>query len=122
MKIMTTKEKILNESIEIVSKRIAEIKSIIDANPLSDICRLRIEGQQLLDENKGNQRLSKEFGDKISAMAKKEKQLFALAKKQKNTVKLIDELVKLESELSEYESELWNMVRKERIISIINQI
>lgn len=105
---MTTKEKVIHRSIEQVEKRLKEVNLILDANPLSEICKIRQEAQKLLDENKTvEQRTSDDFIAKIEALSKREKEQFALAEKSKDSIKLIDEKVNLEFELSDLRNELY---------------
>jgi hypothetical protein len=110
---MTTKEKVIRESIERNIKRLNEIKTLLEANPLSRICELRMEAKKLFDENKGiEKRTSNEFVAKIDKLAKEEKKMFALAKKQQNSAQLIDEQVNLEMELSKLNNELYFIERR----------
>jgi len=110
---MTTKEKVIRESIERNTKRLNKIKTLLEANPLSRICELRMEAKKLLDENQGiEKRTSNDFVAKIDKLAKEEKKMFALAKKQKDSAKLIDEQVKLEMELSDLNNELYFIERR----------
>lgn len=113
IQIMTTKEKIINESIQKVLNRIKEINFILESNPLSTICTIRQEAQRLLDENKTvEQRTSSDFIAKIEKLSKREKEQFALAEKGKYSIKLIDEKVNLEFELSDLRNELYHIERK----------
>ena len=108
--IMTTKEKVINQSIGKVEKRLKEINFILEANPLSEICKIRQEAQKWLDENKTvEQRTSDDFIAKIEALSKREKEQFALAEKSKDSIKLIDEKVNLEFELSDLRNELYQI-------------
>ena len=112
-KIMTTKEKVIKESIKRNTKRLNEIKAILDASPLSRICELRMEAKKLFDENQGiEKRTSNEFIAKIDKLAKEEKKMFALAKKQQCSAKLINEQVNLEVELSDLNNELYLIERR----------
>lgn len=111
--IMTTKEKVIHQSIRQVEKRLKEINFILDANPLIEICKIRQEAQKLLDENKTlAQRTSDDFMSKIEVLSKREKAQFALAEKSKDRIKLIGEKVKLELELSDLRNELYHIERK----------
>lgn len=103
---MSVKEKIIDESIQRIEKRISEIDSIIFADPLSEIIELRQEAQKRLDEARENGTdSSDEFLAYIKKCSKKEKELFKLAEKQQDTNKLLDEKSKLKSELSSLHSE-----------------
>jgi len=110
---MTTKEKIIRKSIIEVQKKLEEINNVLESNPLSEIIKIRQETKKLLEENKTvNQRTSDVFIAKIEALSEREKEQFALAKKQKDSTKLIDLKVKYEFELSELENELFHIERK----------
>lgn len=109
---MKTKQKIVLKSIDSVSKRILWIKAVLEAKPLSEICNIRIEANKLLEENKRvDARTSKEFAEKIKDLAEREKYQFKIAEKQKNSAKLINELVELESELFDLNNELSHIQR-----------
>jgi len=110
---MDIKRQVINESISRIEKRLNEINKIFNSNPLSEICKIRIEAQELLEQNKTiEQRTSKEFIEKIDVLAKKEKKLINFAKKQRYSVELIDEQVELESQLRDLNNELFHMNRK----------
>ena len=110
---MTTKEKVINQIIEQVEKRLKEINFILESNPLSEICKIRQEAQKLLDENKTvEQRTSDDFISKIEVLSKREEEQFALAEKSKDSIKLIDEKVNLEFELSDLRNELYHIERR----------
>jgi len=112
---MSTKEKVVKESIEKVEKRLKEIDSLLGSNPLSEICKIREEAQKLLDENKTvEERTSDEFLTRLKLLSKREKEQFALAQKTRDSVKLIDEKVKLEFELQDLKNELYHIERRGR--------
>jgi hypothetical protein len=112
---MTTKEKIIHQSIEQIRKRISEIDYILESTPVSEIMRIRTEAQKLLDENKRiEQRTSDEFINKIETLSKREKEQFEIAVHQKNSIELINEKVNLEFELSDLKTELWHIERKNK--------
>ncbi len=117
-KVMKThKEKLLEKEALKLRKKIKEIDFLLDARPLSEIINLRIEGQKLLDANKGlEDRLNPAFAQKISEMAKKEKYWFGIADKQKNTLKLIDQKVEYVSALDDISSDLYWFEEKRRRI------
>lgn len=106
---MTTKEKVINEAIDRVEKKINEINFILNANPLIEIINIRKEAQKLLNDKKIHHLL---FIAKITALSKREKEQFKLAEKGKDSIKLIDEKVKLESELYDLKNELWYIQNK----------
>lgn len=109
----TTIENVINESVDRINKRLFEINFILNANPLSEICKIRMEAQELLNGNKTiEQRMSDGFISKIKALSIREKDQFELAEKQKDSIKLIDEKIKLESELADIQRELFYMERR----------
>ncbi len=112
---MTTKEKIVRKSIAYNEKRIKAIDEILDANPLGEICDIRIEAQALLEEWKASDpgKKRKEIDDKLCKLAKREKELFKLSKRQRrDTIKLSDERCKLSFELGDLHNELWHIERR----------
>ena len=112
MEKVTTKEKIIRQSIAICEKKLSEINNLLNANPVSKICEIRIEAQKLLDENKTiEQRTSKDFILKIEELAKLEKEQFRIAKQSSNSIKLIDDKVELEMELTDLKNELYHIER-----------
>lgn len=100
---MTTKEKIIRQSIESVVEKIKELDSLLFANPLGDICRLRIQIGELIKTENDNSVILQEF----KKATIEEKRLFKIAEKQRDTTKLIDEKVKLYFELRDLERELY---------------
>lgn len=105
---MTTKEKIIRESIEKVKEELAEIISIIDATPLSGIIAGRKEAVDLITPaTLGDEDAIKRIGE----LAEQEKRLFKIAEKQKNTSRLIGRRIELDSELTDLENELYYIER-----------
>jgi len=110
---MTTKEQVIIKSIKEVNKKLDGVNFLLEANPLSEICNIRIEAQKLLDENKSiEQRTSNSFIAKIAALSNREKQQFEIAGKGKDSIKLIDEKSNLECELRDLKLELYQVQRK----------
>ena len=105
---MKIKEKVIREAITRIEKRLVKVKGLLNANPLSEICDLRIKAQEIMKEHKGDYA---KIGKLIEPLAKEEKRLFAVAKKQTDSNKLIDEQVKLQVELGELNNELYYMTR-----------
>ncbi len=105
---MTTKEKIIRKTIAEVERKLAEIKALLDATPLTEICKIRMEAQRLLEENTSlEQRTSHDFIKKIEDLSRREKEQFEIADKAKDSIKLIDKKVNLEIELSDLNRELY---------------
>lgn len=113
---MSIKEKVINESIKRIEKRLAEIDRIMGVNPLSEICEGRIKAQAILKENKGDyEKISK----LIEPLADKEKELFKLAKTQsKNTLKFIDEKIALQGELGDLQNEKYFIDLKRQKVKV----
>jgi hypothetical protein len=113
---MTTKEKIIHKSIGVVMRKISQLDKIINANPGSDILKLRIELSEMLTVNTTTeQRTGKKFMDRITEMAKEEKELFKMLDKQKNLVALMDQQGELKRELQDLNNELF-FINRERFL------
>jgi intein/homing endonuclease len=111
---MTTKEKVINESIIRVEKSLKELKKINEATPLLDLIKIREEAQKLLDDNKTiQQRTSNDFIAKIDLLSKKEKRCIKLAKELtgQKMLDLMDEQIKLEFELRDLNNEKYYIER-----------
>ena len=104
--IMSIKRKVINQTIKRIDKRINYIVALVYANPLSEICQGRIKAQKILDEHKGDYG---KIAILLKPLAREEKRLFALAKKQKNSGDMIKEQVKLENERYDLKNELFIM-------------
>jgi hypothetical protein len=115
---MTTKEKVINESIVRIEKRLKEIKKINEATPLLDLIDVREEAQKLLDENKTvKERTSDEFIAKIESLSKRERHCIKLAKENtgKRMFDLMDEQIRLESELNDLINERYYIEHKKAV-------
>jgi len=109
---MSIKEQVIHETKKRIEKRLKVLRDLFEANPVSRICEIRIEAQKLLEQNTTiEQRTSKEFTAKIEQLAKEEKKQFRLANKLKDSSKLIDEQVRMETELAELNRELYYIER-----------
>ena len=109
---MTTKEKIVRQSLKVASKRLEFLEKIQNAAPASDLIDVRKEAQQLLEQNKGIEaRTSKSFIAKIDALSKREKECWKMVNRQKKWEKDSDEMVKLMREISDLKSELYYIER-----------
>ena len=87
-----------------LEKRLEKVKELMDANPLGRIIEIRQEAHEILEANKGEH---EKIAQLIEPLAKEEKEMFALAEKQKDSIKLVDERVRLESEIYELRSEIY---------------
>lgn len=110
---MTTKEKVIRESIKRIAKKINGIRKILDANPLSEIIELE---RKTIHEAKQLKNPVEALRLITEAMNKKA-ELMKVAKKQQNSIKLINEKVKLEFELSDLNMELWHIQIKRDVIA-----
>jgi hypothetical protein len=108
---MTVKEKIVKKSIAVIEKRLAAIKQIQDARPLSKIIELHQQAKAIVDEHDKDYQT---IADLIKPLANEEKKQRLLMKKQQN-MKLWDEQFKLESELQELKHELFTINMKKGI-------
>ena len=111
---MSVKKQVIQESIERINKRVKAIKELLSANPVSRICEIRIEAGKLLEIYKSvEERTSNEFINKIEKLAEQEEKQFKIAKKQQDSIRLIEEQVELEHELQELMREKYYIDRKE---------
>jgi len=109
---MKVKEKVVRESIKRITKQLAKLEYIQNANPASDLIQVRKEAHELLENNKGiEKRTSKEFINKIEALSKREEDCWSMIDKQKNWIKDSDKIVNLQIELSELKNELFFIER-----------
>lgn len=99
---MTTKEKVIRESLARIDKRAAVIRAIIDARPISVIIELRQKAIEIMETYKEDY---SKIAAAIEPLGKEEKKQLAIFEKQKGT-KLWDELAGLESEKQDLSGEL----------------
>ena len=109
---MTTKEKVIRESIKRITKRLKTLEDIQNASPAINLIEVRKEAQQLLEENKGIAKItSKSFMDKIEVLSKREKECWKMINRQKKWMKDSDEMARLTIELSDLKNELFYIER-----------
>lgn len=101
---MEVKEKIVRQAIKEVESEIKKIDSILFANPLSDIIKLR---EETIEKAKKMKAGSKEVLKYLDIQCKKEKALFGLAKKQCNAGEKLNRKAKLSLELIDLKNELF---------------
>ena len=112
MKKITTKEKIIRQSLKVATTRLTYLENIQIANPTSDLIDVRIETQKLFQETKGIEaRTSKEFIAKIEKLDIREKKCWKLIERQKQWEKDSDEIVQLMGEISDLKNELFYIER-----------
>ena len=102
----TILEKTIRSSIKQIEKELEKIDYILNANPLSDI--IQLERDTIL---KAKEMPNKEALAYVKLMIKKRNSLFALARKQRDSVKLINRKVKLQSELNDLTNEFFHIER-----------
>lgn len=100
---MKIKEKIIRRAIKEAESEIKKIDGILDSNPLSDIISLRLDSIEAAKKMPAG---SREVINYLNKQLKKEKTLFALAKKQENSIKLIERKAKILFELYDLKNEL----------------
>lgn len=114
---MTTKEKVIRESITRIEKRLKEIDDINNARPISDLIEVRKEAQSLLDAYTTiEQRTSTEFIKKIEKLSNKEGACLKLAKKLTGSYMndIMNEEIKLRHELRDLNNELYYIEAKQK--------
>ena len=105
---MTTKEKIILQSIEVINSRLSEIDRIIDFNPFSEIRKVREQAQELLENNKTiEERVSPNFMAQLIALGKKEDEIIMASQKSRNILELLNEKGNITNELSDLRVELY---------------
>jgi len=102
---MTVKEKIIRKSIKAIEVELKKVNYIMKANPIIDIINLEAETIETAKKMPPFKAI-KYLKERI----KKRNELLALAKKQTNSVKLIEKKVKLGRELNDLQNELYLIV------------
>ena len=106
---MTTKEKVVRESIKRIERRIKKIDDILNAEPLQEIINIRKEAQRLIKSDLSPHEQVK----KISELQKREtKQRNIFEMQQKKYTKLISEKGELTFELYDLKNELYLIERQ----------
>jgi len=109
---MTTKEKIIRQSIAEVKRQIEKIDTLLKAKPVSEIIKIREEFKALLEQNQGvEKRIRPEFLKALEELARREKEQFSIAERMKNSTDLIEKKVKLDFELCGLNNELYFLTR-----------
>ena len=106
---MKIKEKIILQSIKEVTNEISKIDHILKATPLIDIIKIERETIETVKKMRSG---SKDALAYLETNIKKRNALFRLAKKQKNSIALIEQKAKLSIELCDLNNELWRIVQK----------
>ena len=109
---MTTKEKIIRAAIADAKRQIEKIDALLEANPVSEIIKIREEFKALLEQNQGvEKRIRPEFLEAVEELARREKEQFRIAEMMKNSTNLIEKKVKLDFELRDLNNELYFLTR-----------
>ena len=104
---MTTKERVIRKAQYEIETELKKINHILESNPLIDIINLRKESI-----GKAKKMTPHEAVAYLDIQTKKEQSLFALARKQQNSLALIDRKVELERELADLKNELFFIERR----------
>lgn len=94
----------LKAEIAKLEKRLSAIESILEARPASRILELRREASQIMEKHWPDHVTCAKL---IEPLMKEEKVMFAIAKKQKNAIKLIDDQVRIEIEIRDLKNQLF---------------
>lgn len=106
---MSAVARALKAEIAKLEKRVARLKAIIYAKPATRIIEIRREAAQIME---------KHWPDHVTVakltepLRQEEKRMFAIHKKQKNSIKLIDEQIDAEADIARLRSELYWEERK----------
>ena len=106
---MKIKEKIILQSIEEVTNEISKIDHILKATPLIDMIKIERETIERVKKMRAG---SKEALACLETNIKKRNALRRLAKKQENSIALIEQKAKLSLELCDLNNELYCIVQK----------
>ena len=101
---MKTTEKVIRKSILEIDKELKKIDEVLNANPYSEIIQIRMEAQNLLEQNRTfEQRMNKEFMEKILELSRRERKAWSLSKKLEkiSSSEMINRKVNLEHERRE---------------------
>ena len=93
----------LKKELELVKKRREKIKHIMDARPLSRLIEIRQEAHKITVTHNGDYA---KIARLIEPLAKEENEMRILAKKQSDSIKLCNDLVKLDGDIGDLESAL----------------
>ncbi len=101
---MSAIERAITTEIEKLEKRLAQVKAILDARPVSRILEIRREESQIMEKHWPDHVTIAKL---IEPLIKEQKVMLAIAKKQKNSIKLIDEQVEIEFEIRDLKNWLF---------------
>lgn len=103
---MTTKEKVIRQSQEILTKKINKIRNIVFGNHLSKMFEVE---KNAIETAKKMIKEGKDATKYLEEKCKERDRLYSLAKQSCNSIKLTTQLVELESELHDLDNELYHI-------------
>lgn len=109
---MTTKERIIRQTIKKVQAERNRAKYILEADPYSSLCELYREAKIWMEDNPDDvKNLSEKYRDKVAEWAKCEKTHRRIIRQQRNSSKLIAKVVTMDFELTSLNRELYCIER-----------
>lgn len=114
---MTTKEKVIKESIARIEKELAELDYLMNTHPMLEVARLNVEAGKLFKEYPEKWE-NKEFSEKWGVLAKEDKKQreiqkdIDIKKNGRSLINLIDRLSELGFELHNLNTELFFETKK----------
>tara|TARA_R110002051_G_scaffold325511_3_gene428407 strand:- start:3746 stop:4081 length:336 start_codon:yes stop_codon:yes gene_type:complete len=110
---MSYKLKILKKLLSEMTKKREEVVYDLNNDPTSQLIELHLEFNDWLKDTKGEERTSKESMQFVNDLVKKQEQQEE-RKKTYDSNKLIEELVKIDSELQELNNQIYSLERREK--------
>lgn len=101
---MSAVARALKAEIAKLEKRVERLKAIIYASPATRILQIRREAAQIMEKHWPDHVTISKL---LEPRQQEEKRMLAIAKKQKNSIKLIDEQVKIEFEIRDLKDKLF---------------
>tara|TARA_R110000824_G_scaffold122685_2_gene280015 strand:+ start:1386 stop:1721 length:336 start_codon:yes stop_codon:yes gene_type:complete len=110
---MRYKLKILKKLLSEMTKKREEVVYDLNNDPTSQLIELHLEFNDWLKDTKGEERTSKESMQFVNDLVKKQEQQEE-RKKTYDSNKLIEELVKIDSELQELNNQIYSLESREK--------
>ena len=104
---MTTKERVIRTSIKKVELNLKKVQDLLDADPLSEIIKIRQEAQELIKNETDIQVIL----SKLEELNTRQKAQYAIFEKMKDTSALTRRKVKLVLELDSLRHELYSITK-----------
>lgn len=101
---MSAVARVLKAEIAKLEKRVERLEAIIYASPATRILEIRREAAQIMEKHWPDHVTVAKL---IEPLRHEEKRMFAIVKKQKNSIKLIDEQVQIEFEIRDLRDKLF---------------